>query len=114
MHTRPVAIEDATAIHDLTRRWETFWDAPLVTPLFEITEELERPHLDLEEDTRSYWDGDRMVGYGQIWYRPSGVRLERACSAGETVGWKLLGFSRIGGGRGWQQLYLKPQPTPFL
>lgn len=84
MRIRSVGQDDAGAIHTLTRRWESYWDVPMVTPLFEIEEELSRPHFDLERDTRSYWDGSRLVAYGQIWHRPSGMRLERAYAQGRV------------------------------
>ncbi len=84
METRPVRLGDASDIHQLTRRWETFWNAPLVTPFHEVEEELTEPHMDLETHTRGVWDDDRMVAYGRIWHRPSGVILERAYLQGRV------------------------------
>jgi mycothiol synthase len=84
MEVRPVRLSDAIDIHQLTRRWESFWNAPLVTPLHEVEEELTEPHLNLDEHTLGYWDGDRMVAYGRIWHRPSGQALERAYLAGRV------------------------------
>jgi GNAT superfamily N-acetyltransferase len=78
MEVRPVRLSDASDIHQLTRRWESFWNAPLVTPLHEVEEELTAPYVDLDAHTLGYWDGAKMVAYGRIWYRPSGVILERA------------------------------------
>lgn len=78
MEVRPLTINDAAAIHSLIRRWEMFWNAPLVTPLEEVVEELKRPHFDPEHDSLGYWDGDRLVAEGHIWFRPSGVRQEKA------------------------------------
>ncbi len=78
MDIRPVTLEDAPGLHALTRRWEVFWDAPLVTPLHEIEEELTAPFMDLDRHTRAYFEGDRMVAYGRIWYRPGGGIQERA------------------------------------
>lgn len=78
MDVRPIELEDAGAIHALTRRWETFWDAPLVTPMHEVEEELETPHISLATDTRGYWLDETLVAYGRIWHRPSGVGQERA------------------------------------
>lgn len=75
---------DANDLHQLTRRWESFWSAPLVTPLHEIEEELTEPHMNLDEHTLGYWDGDRMVAYGRIWHRPSGQALERAYLQGRV------------------------------
>ncbi|MEX1093065.1 MAG: GNAT family N-acetyltransferase [Acidimicrobiia bacterium] len=100
MEWRPVRLEDASDIHQLTRRWESYWKAPLVTPLHEVEEELTAPHMDLERHTRGVWDGDRMVAYGRIWHRPSGVTLERAYLQGRVdpeyrgrgVGRELLGW----------------------
>lgn len=78
METRFVDLDDAEAIHQLTQRWERFWNAPLVTPIEEIEEELSFPHLNLANDTRSYWLGNKLVAYGRIWHRPSGRSQERA------------------------------------
>ncbi len=78
METRPVELDDALAIHQLTRRWEQYWKAPLVTPLHEVEQELRFPHLRLANDTRSFWLDDTLVAYGRIWHRPSGRSLERA------------------------------------
>jgi GNAT superfamily N-acetyltransferase len=82
METRPVTLDDASAIHALTRRWESHWNAPLVTPLHEVTEELTAPFIDLNRDTLGYWDDGRMVAYGRIWHRPSGEQQERAYMQG--------------------------------
>lgn len=108
MEWRPVRIEDASDIHQLTRRWESFWNAPLVTPLDEVEEELTEPHMDLDRHTRGVWDGDRMVAYGRIWHRPSGETLERAYLQGrvdpeyrgrgigrELLGWQVETATRI-------------------
>ncbi|MEX1249104.1 MAG: GNAT family N-acetyltransferase [Acidimicrobiia bacterium] len=84
MEMRPVRLEEAGDVHQLTRRWESFWNAPLVTPLHEVEEELTEPHMDLAEHTRGVWDGDRMVAYGRIWHRPSGEILERAYLQGRV------------------------------
>ncbi len=84
MEWRPVRLDDASDIHQLTRRWESYWNAPLVTPLHEVNEELTEPHIDLAVQTRGVWDGDRMVAYGRIWHRPSGVNLERAYLQGRV------------------------------
>lgn len=78
MEIRPVTLDDVGDIHELTRRWEVFWEVPLVTPLHEVREDLTAPFIDLGEHTRGYWDGDTMVAFGRIWHRPSGVKLERA------------------------------------
>jgi GNAT superfamily N-acetyltransferase len=100
MEVRPVQLSDARDIHQLTRRWEAFWNAPLVTPLHEVEEGLTAPYMDLDEHTQSYWDGDEMVAYGRIWYRPSGVILERAylqgmvdpAFRGRGIGRELFGW----------------------
>jgi len=100
MEWRPVLIDDAGDIHQLTRRWESFWNVPLVTPLHEVEEELSEPHMNLERHTSGVWDGDRMVAYGRIWHRPSGEILERAYLQGRVdpeyrgrgIGRELLGW----------------------
>ncbi|MDH3189730.1 MAG: GNAT family N-acetyltransferase [Acidimicrobiia bacterium] len=78
MEVRAVQLEDAEAIHALTRRWEQFWNAPLVTPVDEIKEEMQLPHLNMASDTRSYWLDEKMIAFGRIWHRPGGRSLERA------------------------------------
>ncbi len=100
MELRPVRLDEASDVHQLTRRWESFWNVPLVTPLYEVEEELTEPHMDLDTRTRAAWDGDRMVAYGRIWHRPSGEILERAYLQGRVdpdyrgrgIGRDLLGW----------------------
>jgi GNAT superfamily N-acetyltransferase len=78
MIVRSIEIADAMEVHALTRRWEMFWEAPLVTPLHEIEDELETPHIALATDTRGYWLDGKLIAYGRIWHRPGGVGHERA------------------------------------
>ena len=82
MELRPLTLDDAAEVTALIRRFETFWEAPLATPVEQVREELTAPHLDIETETRGYWLEDEMVAYGLIWHRPSGVRLERAYAQG--------------------------------
>lgn len=82
MEYRPLTLEDAPAVHALIRRWEKYWKAPLVTPLDEIVDDLEAPHLDRESDTVGVWEDGDLVAYGWIWHRPSGDRMERAYAFG--------------------------------
>jgi len=82
MEIRPLTLDDAAEVTALIRRFETFWEAPLATPVEQVREELTAPHLDIETETRGYWLEDEMVAYGLIWHRPSGVRLERAYTQG--------------------------------
>jgi hypothetical protein len=44
MEVRPVRLSDASDIHQLIRRWESFWSAHLVTPLHEVEQDLTEPH----------------------------------------------------------------------
>jgi mycothiol synthase len=82
MDIRPLTLDDAAEVTALIRRFETFWEAPLATPVEQVREELTAPHLDIETETRGYWLEDEMVAYGLIWHRPSGARLERAYTQG--------------------------------
>ncbi|HEY5890294.1 MAG TPA: GNAT family N-acetyltransferase [Acidimicrobiia bacterium] len=82
MEIRPVTMADAADLHSLHRRWETVWNAPMVTPFEEIVEELERPHFNLDTDSLGFWEDGRVIAYGQVWHRPSGIRQERAYMQG--------------------------------
>lgn len=78
MIVRPIDKVNIRQVHALTRRWEVFWKAPLVTPLHEVEEELETPHLNVATDTRGYWLDGELIAYGRIWHRPGGVGHEKA------------------------------------
>lgn len=84
MESRPLTLEDAPELHALLRRWETFWNAPLVTPFEEVLEELERPHFNIKTDTLGFWADGRLVAQGQIWHGASHVRHERAYAQGRV------------------------------
>jgi GNAT superfamily N-acetyltransferase len=75
---------DAPDLHSLYRRWETVWNAPMVTPFDELVEELERPHFTLETDSLGLWKDGRLVAAGHIWHRPSGIRQEKAYLQGRV------------------------------
>jgi mycothiol synthase len=72
-----VAVDDAAAIHDLIRRWETHWRIPIATSPAEVVEELDNPHLVAELDTRGAWIDDCLVAFGRVSHTPSGERQER-------------------------------------
>jgi mycothiol synthase len=48
----------------------------------DLAEELERPHLDLAEDTIGLWSGDRMIGYGIAHVRTTVVDVDRVNTEG--------------------------------
>lgn len=75
---RPAVAADLPAIWRLNRRTEEQDRIPVVTPLEEFEHWLDDPHLDLARDTHVAEIGDRIVGWGRIWHRPSDVREERA------------------------------------
>jgi GNAT superfamily N-acetyltransferase len=101
MQRRPLTTADATELHSLLRRWEIYWNAPLVTPLEEVLEEMERPHFNLQTDSIGFWDGDRLVAHGQIWHGASHVRHERAYAQGRVdPGYRGQGIGRAL--LGWQ------------
>ncbi|MDR9450841.1 MAG: GNAT family N-acetyltransferase [Acidimicrobiia bacterium] len=75
---RPATPEDAATIHALIRKSEIHDREPLVTPLGEIVELFDDPHLDPARDVRLGFVDDRAVAWGWVWHHPSGERLERA------------------------------------
>ncbi|HVR78443.1 MAG TPA: GNAT family N-acetyltransferase [Acidimicrobiia bacterium] len=100
MDHRPLTLADAQEVTGLINRFERFWNLPLVTPVAQVEHDFTEPHVDLDLDTRGYWLGDDLVGYGLIWHRPSGERQERAYLQGvvnpdfrgQGVGRQLLGW----------------------
>ncbi len=95
LHLEPAAPSDAEPIHALVRKSEIHDREPLVTPIQEIRELFQDPHLDPTEDVRLAVLGDRPVGWGHVWHHPSGERLERAFLFG-TVDpeWRGRGIGR--------------------
>lgn len=81
---RAAAPADLETIWRLNRRTEEQDAIPVVTPLEEFEHWLDDPHLDLARDTHVVAKGDRVVGWGRIWHRPSGVREERAYLLGSV------------------------------
>jgi mycothiol synthase len=95
MMLRRVSAADAATIHDLIRRSEVFDREPLVTPIEEIREIFEDPHLDPAEDLRLATVGEQAVGWGRVWHHPSGERLERAYLLGSVdPEWRGRGIGR--------------------
>lgn len=95
MMLKRVSAADASTIHDLIRRSEVFDREPLVTPIEEIREIFEDPHLDPAEDLRLATVGERAVGWGRVWHHPSGERLERAYLLGSVdPEWRGRGIGR--------------------
>lgn len=79
-----VGPDDAAAIHDLSRRWETHWKVPIATSMDEIVEEFEDPHLDADLDTRGVWMDSRLAAVGYVQHTPSGERQERVFVGGRV------------------------------
>ena len=74
----PVTLDELEAIHSLTRRWETFWDAPMATTIDDLRSDLTAPFFNLEHDARGVWIDGQLVAHGRVWFRPSDEREERA------------------------------------
>jgi GNAT superfamily N-acetyltransferase len=85
VHLRPARSADAATIHALVRESEVHDREPVVTPIEEIHEIFEDPHLDPMEDLRLAYVGDRPAGWGRVWHHPSGERLERAYLLGTVL-----------------------------
>jgi mycothiol synthase len=69
---RAATAADLPAIHALVRRFEIADGIQLVTPLEELEEWLEDPHLSLADDTRVACDAaGAIAAYGRLWHRPS-------------------------------------------
>jgi ribosomal protein S18 acetylase RimI-like enzyme len=78
VHFRPGSPDDAARIHELVRVAEVHDREPLVTPLEEIVEVFEDPHLDPARDVLLGELDGRLVAWGRVWHHPSGQNLERA------------------------------------
>jgi GNAT superfamily N-acetyltransferase len=100
MELRPLSIDDTEAVVAVVNRFERHWDLPLATPAAQVHDDLIAPSIDLDGDTRGCWAGASLVGWGIVWHRPSGERLERAYlqgmvdpdHAGQGVGRRLLAW----------------------
>jgi mycothiol synthase len=85
VHLRPLASEDAVAIHGVVRACETADRIPIVTPIVEIQEMFEATHFDAEIDSVGVEIDGQLVGWSHTWHEPSGERLERAYLSGHVV-----------------------------
>lgn len=86
----PGSLDDVDELHDLFYRWERHWNTPVAMTRDEIVEELTWPHFDIAADSRVIRHRDRIVAFGSVRHRPSGVRLERVHLQG-TVDPELRG-----------------------
>ena len=77
-------VDDAPEIHDLYRRWERYWNVPLVTPFDEVAEIFADPHLEPDLDARMVRHEGRVVAFGFVSHIPSGNRLERVFLPGKV------------------------------
>lgn len=75
---RAIRPGDLEQVHAMHRRAETHDRIPFVTPRAEFESWLDDPHLELETDTRLAESAGELIGWGRVWHRPSGERLERA------------------------------------
>lgn len=97
---RPITAADFEAVHRLELRIGEHDRVPYVTPLAMFEEWLTDPHLDMARDTRLAELDGVPIAWGQVWFRPSGTREERAYLAGAVdpahrgrgIGSSLLGW----------------------
>lgn len=80
----PLRPSDAAAIHDLTRRWETYWSIPAVTSIEETEEIFGEPGFNPDLDTAGVWLDGRLVAMGSVHHTPSGVRQEKTYIPGRV------------------------------
>jgi hypothetical protein len=75
---RPASHSDLPAIYELNRKIEIGDKIPIVTPLEEFTDWVDDPHFSFDDDIRLAELDGRLVGYGNVWYRPSDSSQSRA------------------------------------
>lgn len=80
----PGSLDDLDQLHDLIYRWERHWNVPVATERDEIRDGLTEPHLDIARDTRAIRHNDRIVAFGSVHHRPSGIRLESVLLQGRV------------------------------
>ncbi|QGG93854.1 GNAT family N-acetyltransferase [Actinomarinicola tropica] len=81
---RPLSRDDATTIHRIVRAAEVAEGWTFQTPLAELEEVLDAPHVDPCADGRlALLDGEP-VGYALVDHTPAGERLERAFLQGSV------------------------------
>lgn len=77
MALRPLRLDDIDALLDLQTRSQTHDRYPYTPSRDELIENWESESFDPQRHSRVALNGPSLVGYGQIWHRPSGERLER-------------------------------------
>lgn len=79
---RPATPDDLPAIHSLNRRIEIGDRIPIVTPLAEFMDWTDDPNFSFADDSRVAVVDSELVGYGNVWYRPSDSNQSRAFAMG--------------------------------
>lgn len=76
---------DLADLHAVIRATVVADGDPFPPSLGELSELVAEPHFDASRDAVAAVDGDRIVGWAQVFHEPSGERLERAFLSGGTV-----------------------------
>ncbi|MGA7227609.1 MAG: GNAT family N-acetyltransferase [Acidimicrobiia bacterium] len=96
MTMRPIELDEVPRLTALINRFESHWEVPIVSTPEQVEDDLTEPFVDLEADSRGVWDGGELIGYGLVYHRPSGERLERSHMVG------MVDPDRLGEGYGRQ------------
>jgi mycothiol synthase len=75
---KPATPADVPKIHELNRRIEVSDRLPIVTPLEEFMDWNDDPYFSFTKDIRVVEADGGLVGYGNVWYRPSASSQSRA------------------------------------